>query len=66
MSDTQAPLAWYWATSPKATIGIEVSAGKIVSVAPYGYKWLHGRPIEEAIKLLEKRGWMVRRGDSGV
>ena len=57
---------WFWATSPKATIGIEVAEGKIVDVAPYGYKWLYARPIEDAIKLLERRGWTVKRGDSGV
>jgi hypothetical protein len=54
---------WYYATSPQATFGFEFARGRVVAVAPFGRKWLLGRPVEEAVEELRRRGYVVKRGD---
>ena len=56
-------LSWYYATSPKATFGFEVSEGKVVASAPYGRKWLVGKDVNKVIALLRECGFEVKRGD---
>lgn len=57
-------LAWYYATSAKATIGLEIANGVVVATAPYARRWLVGKTIEDAIAALERLGYTVIRGDS--
>lgn len=55
-------LSWYFATRPGVMFGFEVAHGRVVDSAPYGRKWLIGKSIGEAIRLLHSYGYEVKRG----
>src|SRR5262245_62328606 len=52
---------WYRAEGSRATFAFLVAHGRVIKVAPYGRRWLHGKTWAEAWETLHAQGYEVAR-----